>query len=237
MQSNYSDHPTPIRVQYRFQHDDWKAGFDIHVNPETLRSEPLPVSEVPRWAALDYQSCEGCEWKESGVCPIAERLAGPMEAFREVVSFEAMEVQVKTEERTYTKTDGIDAQQGLSSMFGLLMATSGCPKLAAFRPMARYHLPFSTFDETFFRVTGICLMTQLFKSNEPITRAGTVERLNRIYADAAEVNQRVLERLRSGFGEMADSSPNAVVLLASFSGLVPLMADKQLAEVEKLFNT
>lgn len=224
----------PIVITYRFRREGEELQeIRVAIDRETLRSEPLSQPPYPDWVRLEFQQCAGCRWQESANCPVAERLVAPVEASLDVISFAEVDVEVETEERTYCHR--LDMQEGLRSLFGLLMATSGCPSLSGFRPMARHHMPFSTFDETFFRITGVALMQQLFEK-DAATRAETIARLNGIYADAAMVNAGVMERLRNGVEAMADSSPNAVALLAAFSGLVPLTAEKKLAEVEKLFQ-
>ena len=55
---------------------------------------------------------------------------------------------------------------GLQSLFGLMMATSGCPILSRLRPLADYHLPFADIDETVHRVVGTYLMRQYFEGQE-----------------------------------------------------------------------
>src|SRR5690606_40128032 len=56
----------------------------------------------------------------------------------------------------------LSAQQALASLMGLVMASSGFPKTAVFRPMARFHLPFSSESETAYRVAAMYLVAQHF---------------------------------------------------------------------------
>ena len=226
----------PLAITYRFLQPGLEAQeMTVRIDPATMRSAPLSDAPYPAWTRMDAGSCEGCEWKESDHCPVAIRLVKPVETFLFVVSFEQMEVEVESIDRTYSKK--VDMQQGLSSLFGLVMATSGCPSLAAFRPMARFHLPFASFEETFFRVLSSCLMRHFAEKNlENASRDQIIAEVTEVYAKAGRVNEGLMQRLRTGIASMADSSPNAVALLAAFSGLVPLTADKQVKKIEALFK-
>jgi hypothetical protein len=224
-----------IRTLYRFFRDGHPPQeIEVWVNAETLRSKPDIQEPYPEWTRMSNKSCEGCEWAESNHCPIAVRLVKPLAMFREIISHEPVTVEVETDQRFYRKK--VDMQQGLSSLFGLLMATSGCPSMAVFRPMAHYHLPFSSFEETFFRISGTYLLRELLAGSQDINRYSVIDGLNDVYKQVGRVNEGVMRMLRSSDSEMADSSPNAVALLAAFSGLVPLTAEKQLRNIERLFK-
>ena len=71
-------------------------------------------------------------------------------------------VTVESEERAVIAT--LSAQQALASLMGLIIASSGCPRTAVFRPMARFHLPFSSESETAYRVASMYLVAQHFKA-------------------------------------------------------------------------
>lgn len=223
-----------IRTLYRFLRQGRPAQeIEVLVDAQTLLSDPGVPLPYPAWTRHDATPCE-CGDSEAEYCPLAIRLVRPLALFRDVISYEPVTVEVETEERFYRKE--VDMQQALSSLFGLLMATSGAPAMAIFRPMARYHLPFSSFEETFFRVSGSYLLRELLRDAEEIDRHNVIDGLNRVYQQVARVNEGVMRRLRAGDSEMADSSPNAVALLAAFSGLVPLTAEKQLQEIARLFR-
>ena len=80
---------------------------------------------------------------------MALNIADIVEAFQGTVSYDRCLVRCTTPERTYLKKTSIT--EALFSIFGIVMATSGCPVMDFFRPMARFHLPFATTDETAFR--------------------------------------------------------------------------------------
>ena len=225
-----------ISVTYRFlRASHAPQEVEVHLDTETLLSDLHIEAPYPKWTQMDAGSCEGCEWSKTDHCPIALRLVRPLELFGDAISYEPVTVEVETAERFYRQD--MDMQQGLSSLFGLLMATSGCPSMTIFQPMARYHLPFATFEETFFRVSGTYLLRELLLRGElHKDRNSAIAGLNEVYQQVGRVNLGVMGRIRQTGFDIADSSPNAIALLAAFSGLVPLTADKQLRELERLFR-
>ncbi len=52
---------------------------------------------------------------------------------------------------------------GIASLLGLRMATSGCPVLAKLRPMAAFHIPFATDEETLYRAVATYFIAQLLR--------------------------------------------------------------------------
>lgn len=223
-----------IHITYRFIRkaaDD--IVFPVTIHAETLLSTPLSDPPYPEWTKMDFYPCAACTCKETH-CPVAVRLVEPLRIFSEIISHEPATIEVETLQRRYVKDT--DMQQGIGSLFGLLMATSGCPSLRVFRAMARYHLPFASFEETFFRVCGTYLMGELFRQEGMPSRESVVAGLSEVYERVSLVNSHIMQRLRKGHSSIADSSPNAVALLAAFSTLVPLTAEEQLQQIEKLFH-
>jgi len=86
----------------------------------------------------------------------------------ELVSYDQIDVRVVTDEWTIT-------QRAISALMGLIMATSGCPKTAYLKPMARFHLPLASEDEAVYRVTSMYLLAQYFLKLEvgPLMRVLT----------------------------------------------------------------
>jgi hypothetical protein len=77
-------------------------------------------------------------------CPVVLNLAGIVEVFRDYFSYESVKVTVTMRERVSWKTTSL--QEGLTSLLGLIIVTSGCPVMEHLKPMARFHLPFSTLE-------------------------------------------------------------------------------------------
>ena len=185
-----------IHIKYRFIRPEHPVQeIAIVIDSQTMLSAVEVPAPYPEWTSMRAAPCDGCELRESEHCPVALRLVRPLTLFREIISYEPVTVEVETAERFYRKN--VDMQQGLSSLFGLLMATSGCPSMAIFRPMALYHLPFATFEETFFRISGSYLLRELVHGADDITRNNVVDGLNQVYQQVARVNEGVMRRLRS----------------------------------------
>ena len=85
-------------------------------------------------------------------------MAAALEPLKALVSFDTVGVTVVQSERTvYAETT---AQQAMSSVLGLIMATAGCPWTDHLRPMARFHLPFANEAETLYRSVSMFLLSR-----------------------------------------------------------------------------
>ena len=116
----------------------------------------------PDWTYLADHQCSCCALDKKNVthCPIAVNISELVTAFKDMVSHESCNVSCITAERTVTKNTLV--QDGLSSIMGIIMATSGCPTMDILKPMARFHLPFATVDEAMFRSISVYLLRQYF---------------------------------------------------------------------------
>jgi hypothetical protein len=59
-------------------------------------------------------------------CPVAIDIETISSQFADILSYEEAHIEVITQERSYSKAT--DAQTGLRSLLGLIMATSACPR-------------------------------------------------------------------------------------------------------------
>ncbi|HKJ07570.1 MAG TPA: hypothetical protein VKA76_00635, partial [Gammaproteobacteria bacterium] len=139
---------------------------------------------------------------------------------------------VHTPERTVTTNTTL--QRGLSSLVGLVLATSGCPHAAFFRPMARFHLPLADENETIYRATSMYLLAQYFVHREGREADLGLSGLTAIYNDVQTINRALAERLRVACEQ--DAPVNAVVLLDVIAKAMPLTIGSQLAELRHLFR-
>lgn len=219
--------------QYHFKLDDGRElTYRLELHPETLSPvSPLP-DNPPEWTTLAFKRCSACSHESSKVCPVAVRLAEPLELFKNVKSIEKAWISIQTPERIYMKHT--DVQSGLGSLFGLIMATSGCGALNRFKPMARFHLPFSSILETVYRFASMVMLEDYFKKRTSKTFQFESQAIKDFYAPVAQVNQCMVDRLRTAVE--ADSALNAVVLLDCFTSLVPDSFEYGLKELETLFN-
>lgn len=194
-----------------------------------------PVSEEAAWAALDFHKCSHCPLKpeQSPFCPFAQALSRYIVRFDAFYSYENAVVEVVTGQRTVVAHGAL--QQGMSSLNGLIGATCGCPHLAFFRPMARFHLPFASEEETLYRVFSTHLLGQFIEagaeSGTPISLAG----LQAGYEAASRVNQGMSDRLRAAFSR--DAVVNGLIILDTFAQAAPYVIKEKLEELRYLFKS
>jgi hypothetical protein len=147
------------------------------------------------------------------------------------VSYDQVRVTVESEERSVVAT--LSAQQALASLMGLIMASSGCPRTAVFRPMARFHLPFSSEAETAYRVAAMYLLAQHFTARDGGATDIGLEHLESVSRGVHAVNRGMAQRLRAASRQ--DAIVNAIVLLDVYSSLVPAAIHDILDELKPAF--
>lgn len=224
-----------MNITYLFSFSDGRAErFDFSFHPESLEIMDEIPEEPPEWVRLENNQCPNCnvgdDWKP--YCPLAVRVHGIVARFNNMVSHEPVRVEVSTAERDYANQTTV--QRGLSSMLGLLIPTSGCPHTAFFRPMARFHLPFSTEAETVYRSTSMYLLAQYFIEQEQGEGTFDFKGLKTIYRNVEQVNLSLARRIRAA--SKADSSVNAVILLDLFAKILTCVVRDCIEELRYLFT-
>jgi hypothetical protein len=155
-----------------------------------------------------------------------------VEAFRNALSWAPVQVLVETPERTYSRHT--DLQQGLSSMIGLVMATSGCPILARLRPMAFTHLPFMSPEESTFRTLSMYLLAQHMRQRAGLAPDRNLEHLLGLLEQCRETNMAFVRRLQS-LG-VKDATLNALARLNALGEITSLSVESDLSRLEALFS-
>ena len=225
-----------ITIQYCFQFDDQPEEiFDLHLDPETLELVEDASEPLPDWTRLDFQQCRNCPLKvdEHPRCPVAANMVRPVSRFAKIISHSQVRLTVITKERTTVQET--TAQEGLSSLMGLIMASSNCPHTAYFRPMARFHLPMASSEETVYRAITMYLLAQYFLRKAGREPDLDLEGLKKLYENLEKVNMDICERLRAATEQ--DSTLNAVVLLDFFAKTAPFGMEMLLGEMRPLFET
>ncbi len=223
-----------VALTYRFTFpDSQERVFELEMDRDTAELARPEVAEPPPWTALTFNQCAGCPFKPSDMshCPAALQLAGVIDGFTDLVSYDKVRVSVESEERQVVAT--LPAQQALASLMGLIMASSGCPNTAVFRPMARFHLPFSSESETAYRVASMYLLAQHYAAREGGNADFVLADLERVYRGVHSVNRGMAQRLRAASRQ--DAIVNAVVLLDVYSSLVPAAIHEILDEIKPAF--
>lgn len=223
-----------VALTYRFTFpDSQERVFELELDRDTAEMSPPDVPAPPAWTALTFNQCVGCPFKADDMphCPAALQLAGVIDGFTDLVSYDKVRVSVESEERQVVAT--LPAQQALASLMGLIMASSGCPNTAVFRPMARFHLPFSSESETAYRVAAMYLLAQHYAAREGGKADFVLADLERVYRGVHSVNRGMAQRLRAASRQ--DAIVNAVVLLDVYSSLVPAAIHDILDEIKPAF--
>ena len=162
------NHMTSRTITYHFAFTDgssWKYELEFDRDFRFINTKDTPAKP---WTALDFNQCPHCPLNKvtTPQCPVARNLDQIVEDSKNTISYTPATVSVITAERTYVKKCA--TQEGLRSLFGMIMGASGCPHLDWFRPMARFHLPFSDSEETLFRVLSLQLLTFFLRTWEVV---------------------------------------------------------------------
>ena len=223
-----------LEIQYRFRLEDGQEEvFQFRLDPIDLETDPSCISDLPEWTRLEFHQCVNCplELKPAARCPAAVSMVGLVSRFAELLSHDRTLVVVSTFEREIWAETSV--QRGICSLMGLLMATSRCPMTGFFKPMARFHLPFASTQETIWRATSTYLLAQYFTQQDGGQPDFVFDGLSRIYSDIQTVNISFAKRLRSACNN--DSMVNAIILLDMFAQSMPSAIDESLEEIRPLF--
>lgn len=221
---------------YSFTFQDGRTRmYTVELDPNSGRL--MSTSERanhPAWTDLEFHKCSHCPLKSSEhpQCPVAKNLDTLTHEFKEEKSHVKVAVKVESEQRTYLKE--LPLQDGLYGLFGLLMATSDCPYFSFLRPMARFHLPFSTLDETLVRSASFYLFKQYFLSLKGRKGDFALNDFAKLYENVSIVNQGIIARIRAV--AKADADANSIVILDSFASLLGMQTGHKFDDLEKLFS-
>lgn len=196
---------------------------------------PLPsdnVTGLPAWTRLDFHQCPNCPLNSKNVptCPAAAAISPIVADCENIPSDEKLELEVRSGERLVSVET--DAQKALGSLLGLYLANSGCPRLDFFRPMAYFHLPLATPEETMFRALASFFMANYFQGRA--ASGFDLSPLNVLYEQVQIVNAHLVLRVKEGC--RSDALPNAVVQLHLLSCILPESLDQALHELRPLFR-
>lgn len=222
------------RYHFTFE-DNKKVVLEVNLDPETLKYIPSSTQETPEWARFDYLPCEQCveQNKETECCPVAANIAEVVVAFKDVYSYERVDVIVETNERVYFG-EKVSIQQAMSSIVGIIMVTSGCEDLDKLKPMVRFHLPFSTTEETIYRAASMYLLAQYIRGKHGMSSDWEMNELTRIYQKIEQINTNLCKRLE--MASRKDASLNAIIILDTYAKSVPMSIEETLADLEHLFS-
>jgi hypothetical protein len=221
-----------IEYSYQFEFEDGdKRQYQVKVDATTCKLNNPAPEILPSWTQLRHHQCPNCPLSSSDqYCPAAVNIATVVDNCSEIISHKSVEVQVVSPKRTVSGKTTV--QRALSSLFGLLIATSDCPRAHFFRPMAYFHLPMASQEETIFRAISTYFLAKYFKGEK--SEVFNLDALCEIYANMQIVNEYLVKRLQSC--NTGDASKNAVVLLHLLSCVLPLSLEESLDNLRPLFK-
>lgn len=226
-----------LNFKYRFNFESGKSReFAIQLKKGDLQ---LVVDHSntthPEWTKLEYNQCPNCPLKPDTHphCPIAVNIVDIVDFFKDIISYEKTYVTIETDSRTYIGK--VSVQEGIKSLIGLFMATSGCPVMDKLRPMAQTHLPFPTMEESTYRLLSMYLLAQYFIVKDGGEADWKLEKLLGICNDVQTVNRSFFKRIKQQ--GVRDASLNAIVALDSFATYTASsLEDNNFDEVRELFK-
>jgi hypothetical protein len=223
-----------INIRYLFKlPDNQQEIIDLHLDPVTLDLMNDIPKRIPFWAKLGFCQCPNCllDLKRYSNCPIAVNLVKLLKIFQTLLSYETVHVDIITPQRTISKETS--AQKSLSSVMGLIMATSGCPHMEFFKPMARFHLPLASAEETIYRASSMYLLAQYFLRKEGQEADLDLEGLKKIYENIQTLNVAMFKRLQCTCDK--DVAVNSLTILDVFAQTLPFVIEKSLEEIRYMF--
>lgn len=226
---------TFLAYSYQFNFPNIKSiELNLKIDSKTTTLQP-DEDPVPFWAVLDFNQCPNCPLSvdKHSCCPIAKNLIPLLKVADSLVSYDEVNVIVTTPERTISADTTM--QRAISSILGLIMATSPCPHTEYLKPMARFHLPLANEDETVYRTTSMYLLAQYFRNKEGMNVEMGFDGLASKYKNLEIINKALANRLRAAIKE--DATVNAIILLHSLSQAVTWSIEDQLEELQYLFKS
>lgn len=217
------------KVVYHFRFAD---GHDASCVVDTSTS--VDPADLPPWTALEFRQCPNCPLQAAfgARCPLAVRLVPLVAMMGKLRSYRQVEVRVEMAERQVSKSTTV--QRGVGALMGLLSASSGCPHTAFLQPMAHYHLPFASEDETIYRAASTYLLGQYLFAQQGGEPDWTLSGLKASYLALQSVNKAMAQRLRPAVAE--DGAINAFILLDLLAKALPYSIDEHLDEIRATFT-
>jgi len=219
---------------YQFNFSDNKS-IQLNLEVDSSNLNLLSNNEVfPFWAALDFNQCPNCPLniEENTFCPVAKNLIPLLDISNALVSYDEVNVVIKTSERTVSADTTM--QRAMSSVLGLIMATSPCPHAEFLKPMARFHLPLASEEETIYRTTSMYMLAQYFKHQQDMSYEIGFKGLSEKYNNLQLVNRALANRIRAAIKK--DATVNAIILLDLLSQAVNWSIEDKLNEIQPLFE-
>jgi hypothetical protein len=218
-------------ITYHFQlQNEETFSFEVNLGRDNSTPSNLDEHRKPFWTKLHFNQCPNCilDNKLYFYCPVALDFQEIADRFKSKISIETADVWVVTKERSYYSHCAIS--EGLKSLFGLIMASSGCPTLSRLKPLAYFHLPFASFEETVHRVFGTYLIKQYLVYHEKKAKPDwDLKGLSHLYQELSTINIHLLNRLRAASSK--DANVNALYTFVALTSLIEMGIDESLSDI------
>ena len=224
-----------IFYNYQFNFPDGhQKQFRVDFDNRSLRSELPDGNQYPDWAQLEFNQCINCPLTSEDYlyCPLAVNLVPIIYWCKDLASYDEINVVITSAEREVHADTSL--QRAISSLLGLLMSSSACPKMKFLRPLARFHLPLATHEETIFRAVSATFLKEYFNNPENIKNTDPLAELKQQYHDLQNINRFIAERIRNAIKR--DAAVNAIVLVDVLSKKVSFSIDDSLQQIRYLFE-
>ena len=224
-----------IFYNYQFDFNDGNhKEFQVEFESQSLKSILPGGSHYPDWCQLEFCQCTHCPLTSEDYlyCPLAVSLVPIIYWSKDLRSYDEVDVTITSSEREVHAHTSL--QRAMSSLLGLLMSSSACPKMKFLRPLARFHLPLATHEETIFRAVSATLLRLFFEDKKNKNFENALDDLKKQYQEIQEVNRFIAERIRGAIQK--DAAVNAIVLLDVLSKKVSYSLDDSLQKIHYLFE-
>ena len=225
-----------MKYTYIFNlNDGTEKSFEIDLETDSLKLIGQPAGDLPEWTKLTHRQCGNCTLKKEDQphCPVAVNIVDVADFFKNRYSYEDVKVTIETEARSYTKKTSL--QNGLSSIMGLYMVTSGCPVMDKLRPLVHSHLPFASLEESMFRIVSMYLVAQYYRFRKGEHPDWGLHGLSDLFNDISTVNRAFADRLQSVVSK--DANLNALVILNCVSDMGKIAFESDdMDDLEYLFS-
>ena len=224
-----------IFYNYQFNFPDGtQKEFHVDFDNQSLKSKLPDGNQYPDWAQLEFNQCLNCPLTSEDYlyCPLAVNLVPIIYWCKELASYDEVDVTITSAEREVRVHTSL--QRAVSSLLGLLMGSSACPKMKFLRPLARFHLPLASNEETIFRAVSATFLKNYFSQEENKNKEDSLAELKQQYRELQNINRFIAERIRGA--TKRDAAVNAIVLLDVLSKSVSFSIDDSLQQIRYLFE-
>ena len=207
--------------------------FSFSLDSETFQIETEASLHMPEWTRLEYHRCSHCPVYGQDHCPVAVNICNIVLPLEAAISFETVTCRVVVQERTCVITTS--AQEAIYSLLLVVIAASSCPYTDFLKPMARFHLPFPTVEETVARIVSTSQLLQYFRKDQGHTFDPDLGGLYEICKNIEIIGVAVAERLKASEIK-GDAGSNALVIFHHLSQIVPIHVENHLDIIRPAFK-